>query len=235
MKESLKVRAEKIRYLWNIRGKPWVKKNRIPIMISLAALAVILIFVIRGASKADRIRGDRQVKTEKTADGITGADVKKQLLAWKPGDNYAIVVAEGAQLAYHKKDTFYKNRYSLLFVDEENEILNSVETNTGQHLTLWGINYGNVIYENAIYMEGDTGYSQYGLLKKDYKDNKLNEDTGKTKKVVVKKKTNPYTLEKGIKIPDDEYFEKVTIADQSGREIGCLYRPSKIILPQQQR
>lgn len=190
----------------------------------MIAICVIVFILVRNRKKTVK---DPPVKTEKVEDGITGAEVKRALLAWKPEDRYAIVVAEGAQLVYHS-DRFGKDRYGVSFAD--NHSIVNLSTNKGK-IMLWGINYGNVLKEEALVTDGEDYYSYTGLLKKDLKEKTYDGFKGKVVKKTERKSTNRYTLSGGITIPDDEIFEKKKIVDSSYREIGCVYYPAKLTVP----
>ena len=221
-------RLKRFRFWTKTRLVPWIKKNRIPLIISLIAIAVIVFFVVRWHMQAEEEKKrERQVRTEAVEGGITGAEVKKELLAWKSGDKKAIIVCEAAQMVYHYADTFQEDPYSVLMVDDK-DIVN-VATNEGG-MMLWGINYGSVLKESVLQTDGDDAFASGGFMKKD-KSVVTVERNGKKKKDVSRAKENPYTVKDGIAIPDDEIFVKKDIINVKYRKIGVMYYPEKIILP----
>lgn len=206
-------KIERIRFWFKTRFKPFIKKNKVAVIISLIAIAALIFFAVRWHMiKKEQEDLQKNVHTESVKNGITGAEVKKELLAYKKGGKKAIIVCDAAQMVYHYEDTFHKGKYSTLILDDKDNIA-SVETNEGA-LPLWGVNYCSVLSQKVLRLDEDTVYAPSGFKK--------------NKKKIVE---NIYTLKKGISIPDDEIFLKKNIVNVSYKKIGVIYYPEKIYIP----
>lgn len=221
-------RLQRLKYWWQLRGAPFVKKNKIPLIISAVAIGFIIFFLVKLNQQAKEAR-DPTVRTEKSESGLTGKDVKKTLLSWKSGDRYAYIVVEASQIAYHYDENFKHNVYSTLFMNGQQTA--SIDTNLGSTM-MWGINYGSVLGRDVVQADGKNYYTQFGILKKDktYEGDKL-DSKGRPQKIVYRKKENPYTLKTGIPIPDDEQYNKTKLLNDKGEEIGTVFYPTTLILP----
>lgn len=100
--------------LWvKIKFLPWAKKNRIILTVIVLCLVFITFTLIRkGRSPTDDTIA---VSTEAVNDGISGADVKKELLTWNKKNPYSFVVSEVK--AFSKG--FYKMMITKLFIRQK--------------------------------------------------------------------------------------------------------------------
>lgn len=224
---------KKTKYWVQTRGMPWIKKNKIALIVIGIALAYIIYVFASRYVKTTRYKtpdyNDPEVNTENADGSVTGAYVKKDLLSWKKSDKRAIVVCEAAQLVYHYNDEFVHNGYAVALVDSNSTIKSADASQDG--INLWGINYGNVLKYNAITDEGGSYSAIMGFLKKDDVFEGYAPGSDRESRIEVKMKTNPYSEKDGIKIPDDERFEKKDITDINDKVIGTVYYPTKIIVP----
>lgn len=203
--------------LWvKIKFLPWAKKNRIILTVIVLCLVFITFTLIRkGRSPTDDTIA---VSTEAVNDGISGADVKKELLTWNKKNPYSFVVSEVK--AFSKG--FYKNDdYKVIYTTKGGEYT-YLKGYNGE--PLWGINYGTVLADSAISRDFNPDFCAInGYQKKTQKETVIIGDTEKKKTLVTRKKNNPYTAKAGIEIPDNEYFKKYLLNDIDGNEIGCIY------------
>ena len=218
-------RLQRIKFWFRQKAVPWIRKNKIPLIVIFLSIFFIVFFIWKnGRSPTENTQG-KQIVYEKPEGGISGKDVKKKLLEWKEDDNYAIVVASADNIVNHS-DLFSSNKYSVLFMDDDQT--QSLKVNNSGTM-LWGINYGNVLKDDVIIKTGDSSfYTVHGLMKKTKKQKYRDVETGKVKKKVDRAKTNLYSEKTGIKISDEEYFLEYTITDGNEKVIGCAYVPEKI-------
>ena len=89
---------------------------------------------------------------------------------------------------------------------------------------MWGVNYGSVLADEVISREFGVDFCAInGLQRKTEKEKVIIGDTDKKKTIIIRKKNNPYTVESGIDIPDEEIFLRYVLNDLNGNEIGCVY------------
>lgn len=218
-------RLQRIKFWFRQKAVPWIRKNKIPLIVIFLSIIFIVFFIWRnGRSPTENTEG-KQIIYEKPEGGISGKDVKKKLLEWKKNDNYAIVVASTDSIVNHS-DLFSSNQYSVLFMDDNQT--QSLKVGNSDTM-LWGINYGNVLKDDVVIRTGDRSfYTVHGLMKKTKKQKYRDLETGKVKKKIDRAKTNPYYEKTGIIISDEEYFLEYTITDENEEVIGCAYVPEKI-------
>lgn len=171
--------------LWvKIKFLPWAKKNRIILTVIVLCLVFITFTLIRkGRSPTDDTIA---VSTEAVNDGISGADVKKELLTWNKKNPYSFVVSEVK--AFSKG--FYKNDdYKVIYTTKGGEYT-YLKGYNGE--PLWGINYGTVLADSAISRDFNPDFCAInGYQKKTQKETVIIGDTEKKKTLVTRKKNNP--------------------------------------------
>ena len=207
---------DRIRLWGKIKFIPWIKKNKIPlIVIALCLIFIAFTLIRKGRSPTDNAT---VISTEMIKGGISGADVKKELLAWNKKKPYSFIVSE---VKAFNKGFYQNNDYKIVYMtkDGENTYLKG---KNGE--PLWGVNYGTVLSDSTVSRSFEPDFCAInGYQKKTEKETVILGDSKKKKTVTIREKDNPYTVKDGIDIPDNEYFKKYLLNGTDGNEIGCIY------------
>ena len=208
---------DRIRLWARVKFLPWVKKNKIPLIVIAICLIFITVTMIRRGRPPTKPKPDLPIET--TEKGITGEDVKKELLAWNKENPYAFIITEKSDFAkgYDKE----KDPYKIIYTSKGSKNTYLFGKNEEP---LWGVNYGSVLADEVISREFGVDFCAInGLQRKTEKEKVIIGDTDKKKTIIIRKKNNPYTVESGIDIPDEEIFLRYVLNDLNGNEIGCVY------------
>lgn len=220
-------KRKEFEYWIKIKLIPWIKKNKIPLVVILLSIGFMCIFLWGSDKPAEKKNDKKKIYSESTEEGVSGKDVKKLLSNWKESDHYAIIVAE-ANIMLNQTELFETEQYSTLFMN--NQKTDSVQINN-KPVMLWGINYGSILKDDVVIKNSDSSYyTVHGLMKKNKKTKFRDLESEKIFTKTVRAKTNKYTKKSGILIPDEEKFKKVIITNRNGDEIGCAFIPDKAIV-----
>lgn len=153
--------------------------------------------------------------------GVKGSEIKRQLSSLKETDRYAVVVAT-SELLLERVTT--ESAY-LVYPLDAKKLPEYVTASDGNRYMLFGVNYGCVLQDIALYSPGgsDIRYTIAGLMEESEYAQRNNYSDGTTKTVITRNRYHPYVPGESLSIPDREIFQKAYIYDKDEKEIGCFY------------
>lgn len=174
------------------------------------------------ADLSEETEHQEEVTIDGQKTGVKGSEVKAQLASLKESEPYAIIVATEELLL---ERTTTESAYLSYPLDDEKQP-QYVDATDGSRYMLFGVNYGNVLYDPVLYSIGNGGYGYYtiaGFMDESEYASRNNYSVGTTKTVITRNKYHPYSPDNSLPINNEDVFQKSYIYDKNEKEIGCIY------------
>ncbi|SDW51112.1 hypothetical protein SAMN05216391_109107 [Lachnospiraceae bacterium KHCPX20] len=195
-------------------GFPWIKKNKIAIIVIALSLFAIIFLILRMQSQENQSPVDT-IKYKTAKNGISGEQLKKILLTYDKKKKKAAVVIEQREMILRNQE-FMSYAMKSREPNKDNEIFQA----TFGDYAVYGINYGRVIDSNTLQHTGEAYYTPAHFVRKA----KLYERYDGNKLHYSNKERYHLYKEDPMGIPDDEYFLKQKIVNASEQTIGYVYK-----------